>query len=256
MSSKASHTRRKRRVKCEAPGQKTANVLGFANNGHDPAQVPARTNDSTDHDCISISSSNSILACSPGTASDFPQHEMPSPALVDSIDDSFLVEQCFVQRFVAMSTSSRLRTQPNRLGSWVFALPGLLSDIEPPSVRYSIRAAALIHFAAVNQDKTVEVEAMKWYLAGLQSHRLSIQHHTSGSNQPISQHYDICVPMMFLYFETLKRTNLDAWTHHIAAASSIVEAQGPGYYRVGQGHVIFRSFRMFAVRISVESDSG
>lgn len=254
MSSKASHTRQKRRAKREALSPEAAIVLGFSNNGHDSRPLYERTDDSSDQDNVSISSAISIATYNPDTVSDFLHHRVPRLALVNSINDSFMVEQCLVQRFVDMSTSSRLRTNPNRLGSWLFAIPSLLSEVEPPSVRYSIRAAALIHFAAATQDKTAEVEAMKWYLAGLQSHRLSIQRRTGTSNLPLSQHYNVCVPMMFLYFETLKQTNPDAWAHHITAATSCVQAQGPEYYRIGQRHAIFRSLRVFAVRIFVESD--
>ncbi|OAL33797.1 hypothetical protein AYO20_06973 [Fonsecaea nubica] len=170
--------------------------------------------------------------------------------IMDVLDHSNFFEQCFVEKFVESSTSSRLGMNPVRPRSWVFALPSLLSDAQTPSVRFSIRAASLIYFAVVQHNKSAEVEAVRWYLAGLASHRGFIQGSNTDANSlrhgstPISP--EISVPMMFLYFETMKRTSPDAWAHHIAAAVTTVEALGPDHYRVGQDHAMFRSLRTYA----------
>ncbi|OAP57373.1 hypothetical protein AYL99_08111 [Fonsecaea erecta] len=174
-----------------------------------------------------------------------------SLVIMDVLDNRNYFEQCLVEKFVEMSTSSRLGVNPNRPRSWVFALPSLSSNTQTPSVRFSIRAASLIYFAVAQHNKSAEVEAVRWYLAGLESHRGLIQGstHTSSSSlmhKSTSTSPDISVPMMFLYFETMKRTSLDAWAHHLAAAVTMVEAQGPDYYRAGQDHAMFRSLRTYA----------
>ncbi|KIY01259.1 uncharacterized protein Z520_02811 [Fonsecaea multimorphosa CBS 102226] len=185
-------------------------------------------------------------------------HESPLPyqnlslIIMDVLDNSNFVEQCFVEKFVELSTSSRLGMNPNRPRSWVFALPNLSSNTQTPSVKFSIRAASLIFFAVFQHNKSAEVEAVRWYLAGLESHRGLIQGcNDSGSNsltqnKSTSSSTDISVPMMFLYFETMRRTSLDAWAHHIAAAVTIVEARGPDHYRIGHDHAMFRSLRTYA----------
>ncbi|KIW98164.1 uncharacterized protein Z519_01748 [Cladophialophora bantiana CBS 173.52] len=253
MSAKVSRPRRKRRGKSGDLTEKSTGHLASTDDRNTVILTEACDASPLTEDDLSMASSTS----SPAWGLDIAAHQNSSRdqtlslIIMDVLDNNDFFEQCFVERFVELSTSSRLGMNPNRPRSWVFALPSLLSNTQTPSVRFSIRAASLIYFAVVQDNKTVELEAVRWYLAGLESHREFIQGCTSTgtkllTHKTTSSSADISVPMMFLYFETMRRTSLDAWAHHIAAAVSIVETQGPDHYRVGQDHAMFRSLRTYA----------
>ncbi|KAF2100203.1 hypothetical protein NA57DRAFT_73816 [Rhizodiscina lignyota] len=146
-----------------------------------------------------------------------------------------------VEKFVELSASSRLGTNTDRPKSWMFALPKLFADSKTASVRYSILAASLLSFAVVHHNKSAELEAVRWYLAGLESHRSSIQDFTlTSAMDTLGPDKDIFAPMMFLYFKVMGRTTSVSWAHHIAAAVKTIESRGPHHYRTGYDHVTFR----------------
>lgn len=181
-----------------------------------------------------------------------PKDPRLSLAIVDVLDGSNFFEQCLVEKFVDLASSSRLGMSPHRPKSWMFALPSLWSTTKTAAVKYSIRAASLAYFAVVQRNKGAEVEAIRWYTAGIESHRGFIQDCTrrdarSPSHEPPPSSDDLAVPLMFLYFETVRPTSLDAWAHHIGVVVSTVEARGPDQYRTGTDHVMFRSLRTYAV---------
>ncbi|EXJ74972.1 uncharacterized protein A1O5_01668 [Cladophialophora psammophila CBS 110553] len=253
MSAKASRPHKKRRAKSSGLSEKSMGLLASTDDRNTVILTEASDASPFTEDDLSMASSTSPQAWGMDIAAQEnpSQDQSLSLVIMDVPDNSNFFEQCFVERFVEQSTSSRLGVNPNRPRSWVFALPSLLSNTQTPSVRFSIRAASLIYFAVVQDNKTAELEAVRWYLAGLESHRGFIQGCTGTgtkllTHEPTSSSADISVPMMFLYFETMRRTSLDAWAHHIAAAVSIVETRGPDHYRVGQDHAMFRSLRTYA----------
>lgn len=167
-----------------------------------------------------------------------------------------LFEECFVGQFVGMVTSARATVNPERPRSWFFSIPNFLSTTNIPSVKYCIRAAALAYYSVTHHDKGAEMDAVRWYLAGLESHRNSLavlrsgsSHGSERSSSPskIPDCQDICVPMMFSYFESIKGTG-NAWAQHILAAVEMLLVRGPMNCRVGHEHAMFRSLRPYEVR--------
>lgn len=164
--------------------------------------------------------------------------------------------------FVDLITSSR---RPQR--SWVFELPNIMATTTSPSVKFSIRAAALIYYAVSNSDSATAMDALHWYLAALESYRMSI--HDSGHKRswdtkalgnssnasPSSPSIDesghcnmIYVPMMFAYFEQMQGATPDAGLKHLKIACDILQAIGPHACSFGIQHKMFRSVRSLEVR--------
>ncbi|KIW33939.1 uncharacterized protein PV07_00752 [Cladophialophora immunda] len=253
MSAKVSRPRKKRRATSRGVDERPDRLHASTDDSNSVISTEASNSSPPTEDDLAVRSDASPLSWDwQAAAQDSPLPDQNlSMIIMDILDNRSFFEQCFVEKFVELSTSSRLGVNPKRPRSWVFVLPDLLSNTHTPSVRFSIRAASLIFFAVFQHNKSAEVEAVRWYLAGLESHRGFIQGcSNTGTNslthRSVSSSPDISVPMMFLYFETMKRTSLDAWAHHIAAAVATVEAQGPDHYRVGQDHAMFRSLRTYA----------
>ncbi|KAL7780943.1 hypothetical protein V8C43DRAFT_311524 [Trichoderma afarasin] len=159
--------------------------------------------------------------------------------------------------FVDLITSSR---RPQR--SWVFELPNIMATTTSPSVKFSIRAAALIYYAVSNSDNATAADALHWYLAALESYRMSL--HDSGhklpwdtkalgnspnasSSSPSIDENGHCnmiyVPMMFAYFEQMQGATPDAGLKHLNIACDILQAIGPHACSFGIQHKMFRSVR-------------
>jgi hypothetical protein len=137
-------------------------------------------------------------------------------------------------------------------------LPNLLSTKLVPSVRYSIRAAAMVHFAVAHRHKQAEMDAMRWYSVGLECHRATLEHfhakalledESDGSiSTPLPSSLTICVPLLFQYFETMREATADVRSAHYTVAAETIRGRGPLDYRSGIEHRIFRSLRHYEVR--------
>lgn len=179
------------------------------------------------------------------------------------VDDICNNEYHLVGIFVDLITSSR---RPQR--SWVFELPNIMATTKSPSVKFSIRAAALIYYAVSNSDNATAADALHWYLAALESYRMSL--HDSGhkrlwdakalgnspNTSPSSPSIDesvhcnmIYVPMMFAYFEQMQGATPDAGLKHLNIACDILQAIGPYACSFGIQHKMFRSVRSLEVRM-------
>jgi hypothetical protein len=252
MAAKIKYPRNKRRTVSESGNNNTTTPT--ASTGSDSSSIyvkPLGTNLEEQDDLASPSASLWTWDTDSISEQDSAETSLPAPSTIrDDFGGRSFYEQCFVERFVELSTSRREGTGPDRPKSWIFTLPKMLSEAQNPSMRYPILAASLIYFAVVQHNKSAELEAVRWYLAGLESHRSAIQRSTN-SRELLPSAFDqqkICVPMLFLYFETMRGTTSMAWAHHIAAAVNGLEGRSPRDYREGDGHVIFRSLRSYAVR--------
>ncbi|EHK21942.1 uncharacterized protein TRIVIDRAFT_222594 [Trichoderma virens Gv29-8] len=166
-------------------------------------------------------------------------------------------EYYLVGIFVDFITSPRRRQR-----SWVFELPNIMASTTLPSVKFSIRAAALIYYAVSNRDNATAVDALHWYLAALESYRMSLHgsshkplwdakvlgNSPNASSSPPSLDQSghcstICVPMMFTYFEQMQGVTPDAGLKHLNVACDMLEAIGPHTCSFGLQHRIFRSVR-------------
>lgn len=175
------------------------------------------------------------------------QQLLPGP-----IVDPF--EQCFVARFVHLITS--MRSETGRPRSWILEIPNFLIAARRTSVKYSIRAAALAHYAVAFEDKQAKIDALQWYLAGMECHRVTIassQAQVPPDSIPSRDLHDleeICTPMLFAYYETMSATTATAWSQHQAAAAEILERRGPTGCQDGLAHTMFRSARTCEVWLS------
>ncbi|KIW87585.1 uncharacterized protein Z519_11910 [Cladophialophora bantiana CBS 173.52] len=173
----------------------------------------------------------------------------------EQVNTNLLFEQHFVGQFVQSVTTARFLTYPDCPQSWFLELPNFLSMDVMPSLKYAIRAAALVYFAVAHRHKQAEIDAMRWYSAGLECHRATLQQSRTrasaekGSDDKFSNllpsYLAICVPLLFQYFETMKEITADIRSAHYTAATEIIRSRGPFDCRAGIGHRIFRSMRHY-----------
>lgn len=170
----------------------------------------------------------------------YQQQLLPGP-IIDPL------EQCFVARFVHLITSARSET--GRPRSWILEIPDFLIAARRTSLKYSIRAAALAHYAVAFEDKQAKIDALQWYLAGMECHRVTIARSQaqvppdSIPSRDLQDLEEICTPMLFAYYETMSATTATAWSQHQAAAAEILERRGPTGCQDGLAHTMFRSAR-------------
>ncbi|OAA60324.1 hypothetical protein SPI_05448 [Niveomyces insectorum RCEF 264] len=160
-------------------------------------------------------------------------------------------EECFVAQFVNLVISARDTVSPKRPRSWFLSIPDFLSRPATPSVKYCIRAVASAYYSVMYHNKSAEMTAVEWYLAGLKSHRSTLTRAANdvmrcGNSEPqkIPDSQQICVPLMFSYFEFMKGSGT-AWTQHMAAAVEMLLVRGPAKCQTGLEHAMFRSIRPY-----------
>lgn len=188
-----------------------------------------------------------------------------------SLDAPAYNEYCFVGNFAQLIISSRQNYSSLRPQSWILELPHLLAtDSLPPPLKYATHAAALSYHAVTNHDTNAEVAAIKWYLAGIKSYRAmvlgsqtnktltaSVPEETSESGTPfISDTVEVCVPVMFSFYESLRGTSTEAELLHHEAATRMLETRGPEKCVSGLAHGVMRSLRVREVRYNVDKIAG
>jgi len=57
----------------------------------------------------------------------------------------------------------------------------------------------------------------------------------------------VCAPIMMFHFEMMAGTSPIAWMQHVQAVASMLATQGPSNCRLGPGHEIFITVRVFTV---------
>ncbi|KAI1608301.1 hypothetical protein EDD36DRAFT_109682 [Exophiala viscosa] len=162
-----------------------------------------------------------------------------------------IYQESFIAQFV-QSTMRDRRAPSSCRRSWFADLPLLLSGASAsPSLTFSIRAAAMGYYALVQGNRDAEIDAVRWYNAGLRSHRvqlekqnqLSFRQHVDytreGNSNTITttaaglfkngqvHTEDIMVSVLLSFFEIIAPTTPDAWAQHQAAAVSIFQLRGP-----------------------------
>jgi hypothetical protein len=137
-----------------------------------------------------------------------------------------------------------------------------VSTSSMPSMRYAARAAALMYYAIIEQNRDAGIDALRWYLAGLASYRAALCGGNADSYLPSTaatlavpascftpDSALICPAMMFLCFEWLQATGPGQGFQHQIAAADMLEARGPLNCRVGLEQGMFRSIRPLEVSI-------
>ncbi|KAH0497697.1 hypothetical protein TgHK011_004986 [Trichoderma gracile] len=183
-----------------------------------------------------------------------------NPSIPPQLDAAAYNEYCFVGKFTQQLISSRQSYSSNRPKSWILELPHLAAtNALPSSLRYAMHAAALLYHAVTNRDDRAKVASLKWYLAGIQSYRTTILGSkpekdvvASGSEEKtirseemgILETAEICVPIMFSFYEGLQGASSDAELLHHAAATEMLERRGPEKCVSGLAHSVMRSLRV------------
>lgn len=287
---KRENGRRAKAAKCRAKSPTPTNIQESIENPDD--RSPVQSVSERPSPCPSTTNGSSLAAVSP--ADEFPAIEyLEETVFLDSDPNDFttqpdldqallnmanaqgqllfhplLADICnneyhLVGIFVDLITSSR---RPQR--SWVFELPNIMATTTSPSVKFSIRAAALIYYAVSNSDNATAMDALHWYLAALESYRMSIHDSdhkrswdtkalgNSPTASPSSPSIDesghcnmIYVPMMFAYFEQMQGATPDAGLKHLNIACDILQDIGPHACSFGIQHKMFRSVRSLEVRM-------
>ncbi|KAL7915445.1 hypothetical protein GGI35DRAFT_436873 [Trichoderma velutinum] len=175
------------------------------------------------------------------------------------LDASTYNEYCFVGSFAQLIISSRRNYSHLRPQSWILELPHLAAtNALPSSLRYAMHAAALLYHAVTNNDIRAKIAAVRWYIAGIQTYRATVL--TSPTNKilsapvpedsqapkepSISEIAEICVPIMFSFYEALQGGSSDAELLHHAAATEMLEKRGPEQCVNGLAHSVMRSLRV------------
>ncbi|PTB78875.1 hypothetical protein M440DRAFT_1461870 [Trichoderma longibrachiatum ATCC 18648] len=175
------------------------------------------------------------------------------------LDAAAYNEYCFVGKFAQLIMSSRRSYSNNRPQSWILELPHLAAKKAlPSSLRYAMHAAALLYHAVTTHDDRAKVAAIGWYLAAIHSYRTTILASTprkapvapvpevavGSEGLSISEIAEICVPIMFSFYEGLQGSSSDAELLHHAAATEMLERRGPEKCASGLAHSVMRSLRV------------
>lgn len=166
------------------------------------------------------------------------------------LNDICINEQYFVAKFVGFIASPRQHRR-----SWIYTLPGIVSTTTVPAVRYSIRAAALMYYAASSRDYHAGMAAVRWYLAALESYRNKIRMSSQESLLPHSSSFPdssqiytaLCPPLMFQYFDVMQGFSANHGHEHHGFTCRMIERLGPGKVLNGIEHDMFRSIRTHEV---------
>ncbi|TFA98783.1 hypothetical protein CCMA1212_009323 [Trichoderma ghanense] len=187
-----------------------------------------------------------------------------NPSIPPQLDAAAYNEYCFVGNFAQLIMSSRRSYSTNRPKSWILELPHLAAtNALPSSLRYAMHAAALLYHAVTNHDNRAKVAAVRWYLAGLQSYRTTVlgpkpkkvmaasvpKEAVGSEGLSILEIAEICVPIMFSFYEALQGASSDAELLHHAAATEMLERRGPENCVCGLAHSVMRSLRVREVRM-------
>lgn len=179
------------------------------------------------------------------------------------LDAAAYNEYCFVGKFAQLIMSSRRSYSNNRPQSWILELPHLAAKKAlPSSLRYAMHAAALLYHAVTTHDDRAKVAAIGWYLAAIHSYRTTILASTprkapvapvpevavGSEGLSISEIAEICVPIMFSFYEGLQGSSSDAELLHHAAATEMLERRGPEKCASGLAHSVMRSLGVREVR--------
>ncbi|KAL7808776.1 hypothetical protein V8C44DRAFT_366570 [Trichoderma aethiopicum] len=175
------------------------------------------------------------------------------------LDAAAYNEYCFVGKFAQLLMSSRRSYSSNRPKSWILELPNLVAkNALPSSLRYAMHATALLYHAVTDHDGRAKVAAIGWYLAAIHSYRTTVlaptprkapvvpvpEEAVGSEGLSISEIAEICVPIMFSFYEGLQGSSSDAELLHHAAATEMLERRGPEKCASGLAHSVMRSLRV------------
>jgi hypothetical protein len=147
-----------------------------------------------------------------------------------------------------------ISAQDANVHPWIVELPKLTAaSSDHHSELCGIRAATLALYAKLSRNTDLELEASKWYSKGLIAQRRELQLATSKENNSSCTQRAITAALMFSCFECVITTMPMGWMQHYIAAIKMFEIAGPENCQTGLMHMFFRTIRVAAVRLLVQS---
>ncbi|KAK9342024.1 hypothetical protein V1522DRAFT_417488 [Lipomyces starkeyi] len=127
------------------------------------------------------------------------------------------------------------------LKKWMTQLPDLMSRQDSPTLKYAVRAASMVLCGFLVDDRAIQMEACRWYVAGLESQQQELLR----LKESCASEGEICATMLLSFYETIRSTSSEAWMYHMSASSRLVELRGPEGYRTGLAHELFCALRLY-----------
>jgi hypothetical protein len=136
---------------------------------------------------------------------------------------------------------------------WLAELPNMLSTHSDSAQVFAIRATTMAVYGRYHNDRSLEMQSIKWYWKGIQRQRKNLHR-----NLRTEEHYAeaICSAMMFALLESMIPTSPQACALHSNAAKKMMLAAGPEMCQNGLMHMIFRSSRIDAVSLYTSRTTG
>ncbi|KAJ8101609.1 hypothetical protein POJ06DRAFT_222156 [Lipomyces tetrasporus] len=180
------------------------------------------------------------------------RHRSPSSAMPPEFQPSSLrshfslcgplLEQQFLEHFIYSLLST---PGGSMLKKWMTQLPDLISRENLPTLKYAILAASMVLCGSLEGDKAIQLEACRWYLAGLESQQKELLRLKKAVSDGA-----ICATMLLSFYESIRSTSSEAWMYHMCASSRLVELRGPEGWGTGLAHELFCALRLYMVYVS------
>ncbi|KFY18277.1 hypothetical protein V491_04816 [Pseudogymnoascus sp. VKM F-3775] len=139
------------------------------------------------------------------------------------------------------------------LKAWLPQLPDILSKRSAPTLMFALRAVSLALFGSLANNKTAQLEGIKWYKKGLQSQQKDLILLTNGAGASGVTDEAICGPTLLAFYEmTNCNTSTDAWMRHLCAASKLMEMRGPEACSSGFAYALFRALRLAMIYVTTD----
>jgi hypothetical protein len=162
--------------------------------------------------------------------------EFVNMTLLVQMDDSSVLIQQFVSHWILKCQAAGL--------TWMSVIPPFLATSSPSSfaVQTALLAASLAFHGKLTNDKSILIEAYKWYGFGLRKQRSLLECFCPEKRQPILM--EICMPIMLTTFESVCGTNLAAYFQHAVGAARMLEMMGPEACGSNELHSMFSTVRV------------
>ncbi|KAK9483565.1 hypothetical protein V1527DRAFT_413098 [Lipomyces starkeyi] len=152
------------------------------------------------------------------------------------------LEQQFLRHFIYSLLSN---PGGSMLKKWMVQLPDLIVRENLPTLKYAIHAASMVLCGSLVGDKAIQMEACRWYVAGLESQQKELLR-----LKKVVSDGAICATMLLAFYETIRSTSSEAWMYHMCASSRLVELRGPEDCGTGLAHELFCVLRLYMVYVS------
>ncbi|RDW85371.1 hypothetical protein BP5796_03696 [Coleophoma crateriformis] len=120
----------------------------------------------------------------------------------------------------------------------------LANNVRWPTIRLSLQAASLAHYAVEAAEPVATVQSREIYVQALKLHRRFIRENMGSAMFPSSIALTAVVSNVILaFFEAVRCSHVDAYGFHVSAAAEILEIIGPEQCRSGLLNQLFFTLR-------------